>query len=81
MAGVAPLLGRVFLTADHDTAAAVVLLSERLWRDSFGRDPSLIGKQINVDGQALTIVGVMPMFFDSPPGTLLWVPGNELVAR
>ena len=80
-AGVAPLLGRVFSTADHDSAATVVLLSERLWRDSFGRDPSLIGRQIRVNGQAVTIVGVMPAFFDSPRGELLWMPGDELVAR
>jgi hypothetical protein len=80
-AGVAPLLGRVFLMVDDDSATAVVVLSEKLWRDSFGRDPSVIGRQITVSGRPSTIVGVMPPSFDSPPGTLLWVPRNELVAK
>jgi hypothetical protein len=73
IADVYPLLGRVIRPDEPDGGTPVAVLSERLWHDSLGGDRSLIGKAVRVDGQTLTVVGVMPSFFDSPRGARLWV--------
>lgn len=55
----------------------VVVMSERLWRRRFGADPQLIGSQITLDGQAVTVIGIMPASFQFPAGSLtrtLWMP-------
>jgi hypothetical protein len=73
VADVYPLLGRVIRPDEPDGVTRVAVLSERLWHDSLGSDRSLIGKAVKVDGQTMTVVGVMPAFFDSPRGAHLWV--------
>ena len=65
--GVAPILGRWF--ADAETAGRgqpVAVISEQLFRERFGGDPSLIGRAISVDGEARTVIGVMPAAFQIP---------------
>lgn len=60
--GVAPVLGRG-LRADETRPAApapVVVLGNALWRRQFAADPEIVGRVVMVDGQAVTIVGVMP---------------------
>ena len=67
-AKVRPLLGRLFLAEEYRARAPYVLvLSDRLWRRRFGGDPACLGKTVQVNGQNLTIVGVMPSTFDTPP--------------
>jgi predicted permease len=65
--GVQPVLGRNF-SADDDrpNAAKVVLISNGLWRGRFGGEPGVIGRQVPVDGQPSTIVGVLPPEFEMP---------------
>jgi putative ABC transport system permease protein len=59
--GVQPQLGRLFTSADDQPGApAVALISERLWRQQFGGDPSIIGRTLRTNEQNLTIVGVLP---------------------
>jgi putative ABC transport system permease protein len=74
--GVAPSLGRTFRAADAAPAGfeQTVLLSDRLWRRSFGADPDVIGGQVQVNGRALTVVGVMPPGFRFPEIHDLWLP-------
>ena len=57
--GIHPILGRVF-RADEDRAGApqVVMLSERVWRDQFAADPSIVGRTITLTGSPWTVVGV-----------------------
>ena len=64
--GVAPAFGRDF-NADEDTPAGrrVVVLSDRLWRRRFHADPQTIGRSIDLNDGAYTVVGVMPASF--PP--------------
>ena len=76
--GAKPLLGRTFLpqeeTAGRDRE---VVLSYRLWRQRFSGDPAIIGKQIPIDGESYTVVGVMPKTFEFQFWSLareLWVP-------
>lgn len=68
--GVAPAQGR-FLTADDDRPGHdnVVVLSDGLWRRLFAADPSIVGREIRLDGERITVVGVMPARTDD---VLLW---------
>ena len=78
--GVPPLAGRTFWPADDEPGAApVVVISEGLWHSRFGADPGLIGRTINLDKRAFTVVGVMPgsfrfSFFEEGPSRQLWIP-------
>jgi predicted permease len=64
ISGVKPLLGRLFLRdEDRAGAAPVVLLAEGFWQRRFGSDRDIIGKQIIMNGDAYTIVGVIPATF------------------
>ena len=74
---VQPLLGRVFLhdEAQIGRAAPVIILSHRLWQRRFGGDPAIAGKQIRLNGQTTTILGVMPPGFWYPrDDSEYWVP-------
>ncbi len=73
---VRPLAGRVFGPAeDVPGKDGVVLVSERLWRDAFAADPSLVGRQIDVDGRRVEVVGVVPRAMDlDDAGIDLWAP-------
>jgi putative ABC transport system permease protein len=73
--GVPPLLGRTFVPADEQaTLPQVAILSKGIWRTHFGSDPKIIGKQIILDDQNLTVVGVL----SSDPTILsdaqIWLP-------
>jgi predicted permease len=61
MSGVEPILGRA-LTArdDRPEADPVVLLSDSLWAREFGRDPGVLRKKVMLDGEAFTVVGIIP---------------------
>lgn len=73
--GVQPVLGRSLTAADDEKGAPkVMLISERLWKRSFGGNPSIIGRAARLDGTPRTIVGVMPAGFRFPSQTDLWVP-------
>jgi putative ABC transport system permease protein len=65
--GVAPQLGR-FFTPDEDTPErnVVILLGDGLWRRRFGADRGVVGRRVVLDGQAFTVVGVMPPGFRLP---------------
>lgn len=73
--GVEPVLGRNLTRADDDQGAPkVMLISERLWKKSFGGNSAVIGRDVRLDGTPRTIVGVMPTGFRFPSQTDLWVP-------
>jgi putative ABC transport system permease protein len=53
----------------------VVILSDRLWRRSFGSDRSIIGRDLQLNGQPFRVLGIMPDSFVFPgPLTELWTP-------
>ena len=67
--GVAPMLGRLIVPEDDDPKSAVVAdISYGLWKSVFGRDPGVVGREVLLNGQKCTIVGVMPDGFVFPPG-------------
>lgn len=80
--GVEPLIGRNMTQADDEPSASkVVLISERLWRKTFGGNPGIIGREVRLDGSARTVVGVMPAGFRFPSQTDLWVPMTSVFSR
>ena len=73
--GVQPMLGRDFTAADDRPGAQlVVLLSERVWQQDFSGDAGIVGRAIRVDGEAATIIGVMPVGFGFPFAAEVFVP-------
>ncbi len=78
MLGVQPVLGRGFERADDSPhPPPIALLGFRLWRDYFGSNPKLIGAPIQLDGQAFTVVGVLPANFRLPDWADLWLPQGQ----
>lgn len=73
--GVTAALGRTLQPADDVPGApAVLVLSHATWRDRFGADAAIVGRTVTLDGDAQTIVGVMPDGFDYPRGAEFWGP-------
>jgi putative ABC transport system permease protein len=65
--GVEPALGRKFLPEEfEDGKTRVALLSYALWQRRFGGDPNVVGRQITVNANPHTIVGVLPSGFQDP---------------
>src|SRR5262245_49251024 len=74
--GSRPIQGRVFGEADDTpNGPPVVLIGERLWRRSFGADPSIVGRRVEIDGVPREVIGVMPSRFRFPAADIeVWVP-------
>src|SRR5262245_37073194 len=57
--GVRPLRGRSFSSDDDDPEAApVAMISDSLWAELFGRDPSAIGRVVRLNGMPTTVIGI-----------------------
>ena len=54
------MLGRDFTPQDDAPGVAVVTISDRLWRQRFGADPSIVNRNIILNGKPNLVVGVMP---------------------
>ena len=63
--GVGPMLGRSFADGeDREGAAQVMVLSHATWQRQFGGDAGVVGRQVTINGQPVSIVGVMPRGFE-----------------
>jgi putative ABC transport system permease protein len=73
--GTPPLLGRTF-TADEDQPGRnhEVVLSHAYWRQHFGGDKNIVGRQIQLNDEAYTVIGVMPASFTYPTFAQVWTP-------
>ena len=76
MLRVSPEKGRLFQRSEEQAGAdQVAILSDALWTRRFARSPDIIGKPIMLDGQQVTIVGVLPAEFYFPDrDTEIWTP-------
>ncbi|HYG62128.1 MAG TPA: ABC transporter permease, partial [Thermoanaerobaculia bacterium] len=73
--GVKPLRGRFFTEGDERAGAPrVVVVSEELWRRSFGADPGLVGRAITLNGEPSTVVGITARGARYPFKPDLWIP-------
>jgi putative ABC transport system permease protein len=75
MEGLPLLLGRDFLPEEGEPGREhVVILSNRLWSRHFGADRDIIAKQIRMNGEPYTVVGVLPPGMHDRLPMQLWVP-------
>ena len=73
--GINPLLGRGFVANDEKPGTHVAVLSHETWQSVFGGDPSIVGRNITLDRNTYTVVGIMPKGFGFPiqtPAPALW---------
>jgi len=73
--GIVPAAGRLFQEEDgQDGSEAVAILSHGFWQRRLGGDPEAMGRTLVVDGNPITVVGVLPrgFFFMAPAD--LWLP-------
>jgi predicted permease len=67
MLGARPQIGRLFGPQDSALGfAPVAVISDGLWRRSYGADPGVLGRTLHLDNDAYTIVGVLPPGFHHP---------------
>ena len=82
--GTQALLGRTFLP-EEDTAGAgrVMVLSHATWQQYFGSNSDVIGSKVPVGAarEPYTVVGVMPLAFQFPPGAEVWTPVGRALAE
>jgi predicted permease len=65
--GIRPQLGRGFRDdEDRPGGPAVILLSDRFWRNYFHADRNVVGKSVAINGRQQTIIGVLPPHFSFP---------------
>jgi len=63
--GVQPYLGRLFRPEEsQQNAHPVALLEYGYWKRQFAGDPGIVGKEIDLNGQPTTVIGVLPESFD-----------------
>jgi predicted permease len=78
--GVQAALGRTFASGpsgeDQPGHDHVALLSYSLWRSQFGGDPGIVGKQIQLDRESYSVVGVLPKDFSFGGKQDLWLPAG-----
>lgn len=82
MFGIGPFAGRVLTPADDQRSAApVAVMSYRVWQQTYGSDPSVVGATFIIEGHPFTIIGVAPPGFfgdtltSEPPA--LWIPVEQ----
>src|SRR5208282_4333537 len=68
MLGLHPALGRLIAPGEGDEpkTGAVVVLGHSYWVRRFGGDPGVIGRSVTLDGQMVTVIGVVPKEFNGP---------------
>jgi len=75
LVGQKPILGRDFTPADEAPGAPpVAILNYGFWERRYGKDPSIIGRAVRMNGAPTTIIGVMPQGFSFPQKVEVWVP-------
>jgi predicted permease len=84
--GVNAAIGRTFTESEDRPGENAVLLTWSLFQRRFGGDSSIVGRQIHLNGQPYTVVGVLPKWFTYPDAEVqLWVPyariGSEVLTH
>ena len=74
LARVQPVLGRPLIDDDERDGANVVVIGLELWERGFSSDPAVLGRRLQLDDVAYTVVGVMPREFAFPVSQRIWIP-------
>jgi putative ABC transport system permease protein len=73
--GLAPARGRYFLPAEDEAGGGrVAVVSYGMWQREFGGDPQLVGRELRLNGEPYTVVGVAPPDFNFPERVDVWTP-------
>jgi predicted permease len=73
--GVHPVAGRAFHDGeDKPGAAPVAMISEGLWKRRFGGEPSLVGRNVTLNGLDYTVIGIAPSALALLTGGDIWTP-------
>src|SRR4051812_15679050 len=73
--GVRPAMGRLLQPNEYSAASPrVAVISTRLWKSRFGRDPHIVGRMVAIDSVPTSIVGVLPTGAAYPGFADLWMP-------
>ena len=73
--GISPIAGRAFADSeDKPGSAPVVMISEGLWKRRFGGEPSLVGRNLTLNGVDCTVIGVAPASLALLTGGDIWAP-------
>jgi predicted permease len=64
--GVEAKMGRTFTAEDEQISSRVVVIGHGLWQRRFGSDPNVIGKNITLNNENYTVIGVMGQDFQFP---------------
>ena len=82
MLGVEPLLGRAFAERDEKPGApAVLILSHKYWKTSFGGDPSIIGRVFEMNDRPHEVIGVLPPVTQYPEEVDVYMPTSACPFR
>ena len=75
-----PELGRLFISGeDQQKGPFAAILSHRVWVSRFGGDPAVLGKVVQINGDPMTIVGVMPSSFRFPNDQDVWLSASRIL--
>jgi predicted permease len=73
--GTTSIVGRVIGEQDNKPGSDhVAVLSESAWDRYFGKDPAVVGRSVNLNGVAFTIIGVLPVGAGFPSEGEIWLP-------
>jgi putative ABC transport system permease protein len=73
--GVTPMMGRDFTAADNVPGGPkIALIGYGIWQRDFGGSSDVVGTAVRINGEAATIIGVMPKGFAFPTNEELWIP-------
>jgi putative ABC transport system permease protein len=73
--GLPTQLGRYIGPADfRGGVAPVAVISYGFWQQYLGADPTLVGKQLLLNGQSFIVIGIAPADLDFPTGSKIWTP-------
>src|SRR5882724_4721721 len=73
--GVRPILGRTFDANDEKQGAdAVLVLSNKYWRQSHGADPNIVGKVFQMNNRPHVVIGVLPAIPQYPAESDVYMP-------
>ena len=73
--GISPVAGRAFADGeDKPGSAPVVMISEGLWKRRFGGEPSLVGRNLTLNGVDCTVIGIAPPSLALLTGGDIWTP-------
>ncbi|MGH7553146.1 MAG: ABC transporter permease, partial [Longimicrobiales bacterium] len=76
--GLRPVRGRFFGAGDDSArGSSGVVIGERVWRDGYGADPSVIGREVWLNRQPFRVIGIAPARFTGTFANLatdVWLP-------